>query len=578
MSRLVLGPLLRHVGATDATIWVETRDAAEVEIRAGAAVGRDRTFRVAGHHYAIVVVDGLEAGTETPYEVRLDGELVWPEPGTEPAGDVDAANAAGRARRSNARPPSAIRTLHPNSPIRIAFGSCREPAEKGTHRGIDPDVLVAYADRLTHAGPEDWPTALLLLGDQVYADEPTEAMQAEVRTRRDTSKPPGMEIANFEEYTLLYREAWSEPSIRWLLSTVPVSMMFDDHDIRDDWNTSESWRRDMQKTTWWEERITGGLMSYWIYQHLGNLSPAGLAADETLRAVRAADDGEAILRAFAQHADAEADGAKGTMWSYRRDLGRVRLVVIDSRCGRVLADGRRSMISDPEFDWVEAQIEDGDYDHLVVGTSLPWLLPRALHEIESFDEVLARRRNGRLVAGLGEWLRRSADLEHWAAFRASFDRLARLFGRIGRGEHGAEAPATICVLSGDVHHTYAAEAAYPDPTRSRVVQITCSPFHNTIPRPMKVVFRIGWSRAVEVLMKGVSRLSGVPSLPVHWRHPTGPHFGNAIATLRFEGRSARLRLERSAPRAEADPVVEGKPTQLRLIIDLDLTRIAKPSA
>src|SRR5690349_19349912 len=118
MSRLVLGPLLRHVGATDATIWVETRDAAEVEIRAGAAVGRDRTFRVAGHHYAIVVVDGLEAGTETPYEVRLDGELVWPEPGTEPAGDVDTANAAGRASRSSARPPSAIRTLHPNSPIR----------------------------------------------------------------------------------------------------------------------------------------------------------------------------------------------------------------------------------------------------------------------------------------------------------------------------------------------------------------------------------------------------------------------------------------------------------------------------
>lgn len=583
MSRLVLGPLLRHVGATDATIWVETSGAGDVEVRAGASTGRDRTFHVAGHHYAIVVVDGLEPGTVTPYEVRIDDELVWPDsdaatgPLSRPAatGATAPEDDGGRALR---RAPSVIRTLDPDGPIRIAFGSCREPAESGTHRAIDPDVLVAFADRLTGAGPEDWPSALLLVGDQVYADETTRAMQAEIRARRDPAEPPGLEVANFEEYTLLYREAWTEPSIRWLLSTVPVSMIFDDHDIRDDWNTSDSWRADMQKTSWWGERITGGLMSYWIYQHLGNLSPAGLAADETLRAVRGEDDAAGVLRAFARHADAEADGAKGTMWSYRRDLGRVRLIVIDSRCGRVLGDGRRSMISEAEFDWIEAQVDDGDYDHLVVGTSLPWLLPRALHEIESFDEVLARRRTGRVVGGLGEWLRRAADLEHWAAFRASFDRLARLFGRIGRGEHGAEPPATICVVSGDVHHTYAAEAAYPDPTVSRVVQITCSPFHNTIPRPMKLVFRIGWSRAVEVLMKGVSRLSGVPSLPIHWHHPTGPHFGNAIATLTFDGRSARLRLERSAPRAEADPAVEGQPSQLRLIVDLDVTRIPQPTA
>ena len=50
--------------------------------------------------------------------------------------------------------------------------------------------------------------------------------------------PPGETIADFEEYTRLYRESWSEPHIRWLLSTVPTAMIFDDHDIIDDWNTS----------------------------------------------------------------------------------------------------------------------------------------------------------------------------------------------------------------------------------------------------------------------------------------------------------------------------------------------------
>ena len=185
-------------------------------------------------------------------------------------------------------------------------------------------------------------------------------------------------------------------------------------------------------------------MSYWIYQHLGNLSPAELAANEVLKGVRAAVDGEAILRDFARHADAEADGAKGTRWSYRRDFGRVRTLVIDSRCGRILADGRRSMVSEDEFTWIEREVEDGAYDHLVVATSMPWLLPRALHEIESWDEVLAASRQQvhrpcrRVAAALGG----SRTL-------GGLPRLVRPAGaavrRIGRGEHEADPPATICV-------------------------------------------------------------------------------------------------------------------------------------
>jgi hypothetical protein len=557
VTDLVLGPLLRHVGPRDATIWVETSAACVVEVRAGSATASDRTFHVAGHHYAIVAIDGLDPGSAPPYEVLLDGERAWP--------------------ADTSRPPSRIRTLDPGRPLRIAFGSCREPAKRGHVRGIDPDVLVAFAERLTRAGEDEWPSALLLVGDQVYADDTSPEMRAGIRRRRDPSKPPRYEVANFEEYTQLYREAWSEPVIRWLFSTVPVSMIFDDHDVRDDWNTSERWRRDMQATDWWEERITGGLMSYWIYQHLGNLSPAGLAADDTLRKVRAADDAETLLRAFAQHADREADGAKGTMWSYRRDLGRVRLLVIDSRCGRILDNDRRSMVGDQEFAWIEQAVADGDYDHLVVGTSLPWLLPRALHEIESWDEALARSSRGRLVAGFGEWLRRALDLEHWAAFRASFDRLTKLFGRIGRGEHGAPPPASICVLSGDVHHTYTAVAAYPDQPESKVVQITCSPFHNTIPLPMRIVFRFGWSSKMEFVMKAVTRLSGVPALPIHWHHPSGPDFGNAIATLILDGRDARLLLERSAALGGGGDDAPDDEAELETMVDLNLTDLPQPT-
>jgi PhoD-like phosphatase len=556
MATLLLGPILRHVSERDATVWVETDTTCQVEVRAGIGVGTERTFAVAGHHYALVVVSGLEPGSSTPYEVRLDGVQAWPEP-------------------ASAFPPSRIRTVDPTRPVDLLFGSCRESPLRlgdGSAHG-DPDVLVAYANRMVGQDHGSWPDLLLLVGDQIYADDTSEAVQDFIRTRRDIRREPKTQVADFEEYTRLYYESWGEPTVRWLLSTLSTSMIFDDHDVRDDWNTSHAWRLDMQKTDWWEERITGALMSYWIYQHLGNLSPAGLAANEVYEMVRKVPDAEKGLRAFAQAADREADGAKGTMWSYRRDLGPVRLLVIDSRCGRVLADGRRSMVSDAEFEWIEHQVDDGGFEHLVVVTSMPWLLPRALHDIESWNEALSAGSRGRILARLGEWLRRAVDLEHWAAFRQSFDRLAALFARVGRGEHGGRPPATICVLSGDVHHSYISEADYEPALESRVFQITCSPIHNTIDRAMRVVFHMGWSNTVERIVHALDSLTRVPPLPIHWHHPSGPHFGNMLALLTLDGPSARIRLERAINTKATDE--QEAHADLKMTEDLSLTDSAR---
>src|SRR4051794_41220415 len=98
--KLIVGPLLRYVGERDATVWVETDRACEVEVLGQ----RETTFAVCGHHYALVCIEGLEPATAYPYEVRLDGHRAWP--------DADA----------DAFPPSAIRTRGGSEPLRIAFG------------------------------------------------------------------------------------------------------------------------------------------------------------------------------------------------------------------------------------------------------------------------------------------------------------------------------------------------------------------------------------------------------------------------------------------------------------------------
>jgi len=153
---------------------------------------------------------------------------------------------------------------------------------------------------------------------------------------------------------------------------------------------------------------------------------------------------------------------------------------------------------------------------------------------------------------MAEWVRRAVDLEHWAAFRESFDRLVALFERVGRGGGDRRAPATICVLSGDVHHTYISEADYPRPLESRVYQITCSPIHNTIPIEMRVVFRVGWSHTAERIVRNLDRLTRVPPVPIHWHHPAGPHFGNILGLLTLDGAAARVRLEKAVRKEGSD--------------------------
>src|SRR5215472_6874544 len=144
---LVLGPLLRYIGETEATLWVETDRPCRVEVL-GHAVS---TFTVAGHHYGLVVITGLRPGTEHAYQVALDGIVRWPEPDS-PFG------------------PSVIRTLDASGPQRLVFGSCRVAKLPPPAREHAPDAMAALGHALAGRPRESWPHSLLLIGDQVYSD------------------------------------------------------------------------------------------------------------------------------------------------------------------------------------------------------------------------------------------------------------------------------------------------------------------------------------------------------------------------------------------------------------------------
>jgi len=379
----------------------------------------------------------------------------------------------------------------------------------------------------------------------VYADELTPRNRRRIAARTDRHPEwPLDEIVGFDEYVGLYCDSWTDPEIRWLMSTVPTAMIFDDHDVRDDWNTSATWRAEMHEKPWWRERIRSALASYWVYQHIGNLAPDDLASNTDYRkVVEHGGDTWPLLVELADRADTETDGEKGARFSFRWDLGRTRLLMIDSRNGRILDNGNHLMLSEKEFSWIERQAAaPGEVDHLLIGTSVPWLLPHAIGDLETVNEIAAARpgRRGRFA----EAIRQAADLEHWAAFRASFDRLTEMIGRAA----GDSRVATVSVLSGDVHHSYAARADLP----GRVHQLTCSPVHNKIHWLVRPGFRLAWSRAARRLAERWALRAGAPPKPLTWRRLVGPLFGNTIATLDLSGRHAEAIFEQ--PRSSASLV------------------------
>ncbi|KAA1024996.1 alkaline phosphatase family protein [Pseudonocardia sp. EV170527-09] len=549
---LLLGPVLRHVDETSALVWVQTSGPCSVSV-----LGCDaETFEVAGHHFALVQVTGLTPDTRTAYEVHLDGERVWPLP-------------------HSPFPPSLITTRGADSEAhqRIVFGSCRyvKLADPKQARRYGLDALDVYAGRMAGLPPETWPTTLLPLGDQVYADELTPQTRRRIAGRREQHPDwPDDEIVGFDEYSGLYRDTWSDPEVRWMLSTVPTAMIFDDHDVRDDWNTSGAWREQIARAPWWSERIRSGLASYWVHQHLGNLSPAELAADRTWQEVQAADgDVWPLLSQRAARWDVETGTGdargKDERFSFCWELGRTRLIVLDSRNGRIVESTPRRMVSDAEFDWIRSKaLAPGVVDHLVLGTSVPWLMPQVISDLEAATEKGANG-SGR-VAAVAEWARQEADLEHWPAFGHSFARLAELIRQACRPRGGDAPPATVSVLSGDVHHSYAAAADVHThspgdrpgrgPEGTRVHQLTCSPVHNVVPAVMRVMFRITWSRLLGRVTTRWTRRTGAGSAGVAWERTAGPLFGNLVATLETDGRRASCRFERPRSAAVLDTAAE----------------------
>ena len=526
MASILVGPLLRYVDSTSATVWVEVDRPCTVEI-----LGRRvPTFAVAGHHFALVVLERLEPGVRYPLVLRLDGAVAWPAAGT---------------------PGAVLVTPAGELPLRFVVGSCRVGgAVVADDAGADGERIarletdaLAELGRRAQADPATAPALLILAGDQMYADLPSPATLEFLRSRRPVEGLHAAEVIDFEEYAFAYREAWTaDPAVQWLLATVPTVMIFDDHDVHDGWNSSQAWVDGMRAEPEWAERIVAAFASYWVYQHLGNLSPADLRRDPLTAAALAGDDISGPLFDLAQRSAGLVEGER-PCWHFLRDVGGVRLVVVDARSDRVLTEGARSMLSPAGWSWLDERLTGG-CEHLVVVSSVPVVLPHMVQWLEAWADRTSAGAWGGPGRVLAELARDRLGLEHWPAYGDSAGRLLDMLADVAAGRRGTP-PSSVVVVSGEVHYGYL--AAIDVPGEVPVVQLVSSPLRNPSSRPLRVLHRFSTTRPAALLAATVARLAAVPRPRHRWRLTAGPWFRNLAVTLEFGRRDTQVTVERTLP-------------------------------
>jgi len=60
------------------------------------------------------------------------------------------------------------------------------------------------------------------------------------------------------------------PRIRRVLANIPTYMIFDDHDVTDDWNITKEWRDNVKNSDCGKQIVCNGLAAFWVFQGWGN--------------------------------------------------------------------------------------------------------------------------------------------------------------------------------------------------------------------------------------------------------------------------------------------------------------------
>ena len=215
--------------------------------------------------------------------------------------------------------------------------------------------------------------------------------------------------------------------------------------------------------------------------------------------------------------------------------------MVDSRAARVLEPGPRSMLDDDELAWLDEQMR-GDVDHLLIGTSLPFLLPPGLHYVEAWSEALGQGRAG--ASGRPASARSSGRPSTSSTGRRSRTRFqrGRADGRRGRRRRArrgaADGHVPVRRRAPQLRRRGLRPRRRLAPARSRIMQAVCSPIRNPLPRKMRFATAVLAYGVAGPIGHVVARSAKVPDAPLRWQHAQGAR-GSTTTSPTLEVRARR---------------------------------------
>ncbi|GIU27906.1 alkaline phosphatase family protein [Shewanella schlegeliana] len=266
-----------------------------------------------------------------------------------------------------------------------------------------------------------------------------------------------------KEWTELLAFKSGLKQVRRLMAHVPTYMIFDDHDITDDWNLTARWEQAAYGHAFSKRIIGNALIVYTIFQGLGN-APSRFDAEIT-------PDLDAFLKSPTSVAqDALIDKLLSfEHWHYSLQTS-PKLLVLDTRTRRWRSE---SNLAKPSglMDWealMEFQAELVNQPNVII------VSPAPIYGVKLIETVqrMATLCGGSLLV----------DAENWMAHPGTANTLLSIF------QH-RKTPEQFIILSGDVHYSF----SYDVGIRFRhggpqIYQITCSGFKNQFPEKLLPIF------------------------------------------------------------------------------------------
>jgi len=243
--------------------------------------------------------------------------------------------------------------------------------------------------------------------------------------------------------------------VRRALAHIPSYMIFDDHDITDDWNLTRGWEEAAYGHPFSKQIIGNSLIAYWLCQGWGN-------APEKFEQLNQKANSHFDQQGIHQQMPLIDELLAWQQWHFSLATT-PKIVVLDTRTQRWRSEDKATKPSGL-MDW-EALSEL--QQELINQPSIIMVSPAPVYGVKLIETIQ------RVFTFFGQPL--MVDAENWMAHSGTANVMLNIFRHV-------KTPPNFIILSGDVHYSFVYEVTHRFRRNSSTIyQITCSGIKNQFP-------------------------------------------------------------------------------------------------